>query len=620
MTREGALTAAASPPAVLSSAVSSAAMSSPAMSSLGAPTTATAASAAAGDRIRNAPGKSRVASTVAVLVVVLSIGGVLRGFAFPSRYQLRNVDETGYLAGGAQLLEGMSPGYKAAPGGPQFWAEWACLASDTAGRLLWPDARERAVPWRVRPFIALDDALFANYRDLSHLHQFAVGFNVALSLLGCCAAAGLGIVYAGWMGGLLVGGLFACWPLFVDFADQSRPYAAAWALGMMALWLAAICLPRRLWIPAIFLGLAVASRIDMLSLLPLFWWISLDRSGAGQGLGHRLSRLFTATVLAMAIAIFVAPWIMTSLIGELRTIATVRFAPTPSGHVPWSESLRDFLFPQAGLLPILLAVVAVFLQPAGRRLRTILLALLWLLFFASLLKERGFGPHQHAEVFLALLVLLAADVWPLISRFPRAAFLAIGITLLIPAAITAHAIPKLQQAYAGNDAVPWIEQHVPAGTTVYIYDASSMMPWLLPTPQSAQAIWRDVTDDQAWSKKFAAGLDRFGLSAGSDLLPRALSEENLVQERGNARGWFILGGHTDLPTPRYDIRLYRNSPIFGVQDLSAALKQKSGLILWRNVNVAPPAELGVPIIQWLDATGTGIMIFAPEDVRKQLAP
>jgi hypothetical protein len=558
-------------------------------------------------------------AAIGVMIFVLILGGVFRWLEFPGRYELRDVDETGYLAGGPQLIEGIAPGYKAAPGGPQFWAEWAYVAVDAARRMVEPGPRESAVPLQVRPFIALDDALFHTYRDLSRMHQYFVGLNVGLALLGCCAAAGLGICYGGWAGGLLVGGLFAIWPLFIEYSEESRPYAAAWAFGMIAMWLAA--LPQRnarLWSAAVCLGLAIGSRIDILNLLPLLWWIYLDRQPPTQSVVRRVRRLVLASLLAGAVAVFVSPWLMTSLVGELRAIATVRFNPTPSGHVPWTSTLAEFGFNKGAALATILALAAVCMQPRGRMLRTLVLAFFWALLFASMLKERGFGLHQHAEVFLALLVLLAASLPALLSRFPRIGIVAVILALALPTTLSATSIPHIRAAYQGDDVVPWVEQHIPAGTVVYIYGSPWLMPSLLPTPQSSQAIWSEVTDDQAWRKKFQAGLARFGLTA--DELPRALSEENLVQERGNSRGWFILGGHADLPIPRYDIRLMRNSPIFGVQDLSAALKQQGGVVVWRTGTLRPPTELGAPIVQWLDGGGSGVLVFCTVDVRDRVKP
>jgi hypothetical protein len=99
-----------------------------------------------------------------------------------------------------------------------------------------------------------------------------------------------------------------------------------------------------------------------------------------------------------------------------------------------------------------------------------------------------------------------------------------------------------------------------------------------------------------------------------------LSEENLVQERGNRRSWFIRGGHSDLPVPRYDIHPVYGSPVFGVQDLSAALKAQGGIVIWRIGDQAPPAELGAPVTKWLNRDGTGVCVYCTPDVRSRLQP
>ena len=96
----------------------------------------------------------------------------------------------------------------------------------------------------------------------------------------------------GIAGAAVVGGVLAACPLFVDYADQSRPYAMAWSFAVLAL-AAAVAGPRRaevppaepatvavrgtarrfwFWSAAILMGLSVGSRVEMLTFLPVFWW------------------------------------------------------------------------------------------------------------------------------------------------------------------------------------------------------------------------------------------------------------------------------------------------------------------------------------------------------------
>ena len=97
-----------------------------------------------------------------------------------------------------------------------------------------------------------------------------------------------------------------------------------------------------------------------------------------------------------------------------------------------------------------------------------------------------------------------------------------------------------------------------------------------------------------------SGLQRFNLT--TDQLPRALSEENLVQERGNRRKWFILGSQLQMPVPRYDVRMVLGSPVFGIRNLDAALKQNPGVVLWRDGFALPVPTLGEPVKQWASAS------------------
>ena len=74
----------------------------------------------------------------------------------------------------------------------------------------------------------------------------------------------------------------------------------------------------------------------------------------------------------------------------------------------------------------------------------------------------------------------------------------------------------------------------------------------LPTTQAADELWSQVNDGRAWEAKVRSGLQRFDLRA--DEIPRALSEDGMTYEKGNRRGYFILGSRTQLPEPRYDLR------------------------------------------------------------------
>jgi hypothetical protein len=536
-------------------------------------------------------------------VMVIAVG--LRVMDFPSRFEIRDMDETGYCAGSLELLEGITPGYKAAPAGPLFWAGWLWVGGEAIHDFAAPPKSDGQLSLAVRPFLALNRALFDNYRDISSLHCFLVIVNVTLAVIAALAAVGLGMRLGGTLGGVLLGGLFAAVPVFLDLSEMSRPYSMAWSFGVISLLFAAGDDPakaRRRWMgTAFFLGLSIGSRIEMLCLLPVVWWILWDRPGTGRLIGV----LTKVTLFSLVVAIWVSPWLITHLIGNLRTIATVRFGGPPGGTVSWTAASLKFSIEQ-GMLPVmLLGILGVARQPAGARFRRGVLGIYAVILLVSLLTGFAYGIHQHGAVFITWFVLLAVSVDAARLLWPRLVPSVAIIAVAFPLALSALDIRATRAADDHDDSVAWIEQHVPAGTTVFLFDGG--MRTLLPTPDSSTALWTEVNDDQAWRKKMESGLTRFKLS--STELPRALSEENLIQERGNRRKWFILGGQTDLPIPRYDVRVVLSSPVFGIHDLDAALKSHAGILLWRDGYDIPTPDLGPPLVRWLNRDGKGVKIF-----------
>jgi hypothetical protein len=568
----------------------------------------------------------------AVFIVVLAIAASLRVIDFPSRYTIRDIDETGYCHGSLQLIEGITPGNKASPGGPLYWAGWMYVACEAVRDVIVPEKPASAM--ELRPFVALDRVLFKNYRDVSSLHRALVILVVAFSLAAVVAAVGLGLRLGGAVGALVLGGLFTVTPPFVDLSEMSRPYSLAWSFGIVSLFFASFSNRggRRWWIAtAVFLGLSVGSRIEMLCLIPLVWWMvwigrRYDQAGqspVGSVPGGDAPVLppakhasaagacaFKLTLLSLCIATWISPWLMTHLLGNLRTIATVRFSGVASPRV--GVALKDCLYVQGMGPVILLAIVACFFQPAGSRLRLILPAMYASLLTISMVLGYADGIHQHGPVLIAWFLLLATGIEPLLLRWPKPMCMVLAVVLLFPLARAVVQIRFNQSLEDHEDVVAWVEQHVPAGTTVYLIDGGERS--LLPTSAASAALWSEVTDDQAWQKKMESGLSRFKLSTKE--LPRALSEENLIQERANRRKWFILGGHTDLPIPRYNIKLVAGSPVFGIHDLDAAMKSHGGVLIWRDgFPIAPPAFLGQPVMQWTSRQGSGVRVYCSPELR-----
>jgi hypothetical protein len=136
----------------------------------------------------------------------------------------------------------------------------------------------------------------------------------------------------------------------------------------------------------------------------------------------------------------------------------------------------------------------------------------------------------------------------------------------------------------------------------------------LPTAEAADYLWNEVTSLEAWEQKWQYGLWRYGLTCADPM--RALSEEGMISERGNRRGWFLLGGRPRVSAPRYDIRFLRGFTIFGVRDIAAEFAKTGGVVLWREA--WPCHELGTPTAQWANSNGRGAYVYVSPDVQAKL--
>jgi hypothetical protein len=158
---------------------------------------------------------------------------------------------------------------------------------------------------------------------------------------------------------------------------------------------------------------------------------------------------------------------------------------------------------------------------------------------------------------------------------------------------------------------------VPPGITVYFYNDFACRT-VLPTAQAADAIWKQVANDQAWRTKLEDGFQRFSLTA--DRFPRALSEDNLCMDRAKSRRWFILGGGSST-RPRYDVRPLAICKTFGLKEsqFAAAFKQTGGVFICRTAEPGMlPPDLGEPFIKWVNSHGNGTLLFISDDVRAKL--
>jgi hypothetical protein len=365
------------------------------------------------------------------------------------------------------------------------------------------------------------------------------------------------------------------------------------------------------WSSAILMGLAIGSRVEMLLMFPLLWWTWSQRPKPWR---RRLLELPALTCGALFFAYAVAPWLLTGLPGNLRAIATIQMANPRTAQITRLSILREFGY-ENGLGPVFLGVLAVAgffaWRPPGR-FRSLTLAGLVILLTCTVFKSTGFGLH-HSGAAVVTVIMGAGALAGLAKWRPVFVASAVAVIVLFPLGRSLLMFIPVARHPAITASADWVDAHVPAGTPVYTYMTLFKTP--LPTAADGDRIWGEVTAPDAGRRKFASGAGRFNLSA--DKIPRIMSEENLVQERGNVRRFFILGGETDLPAPRYDLQLIEQSPVFGLKDVAASFSKTGGVVLWReSVSGPPPAGLGSPAATLHDCDGTGdVLVFCSPELR-----
>ena len=537
------------------------------------------------------------------LTCVLLLGLGLRIWNFPPRYQVQDGDEIGYTHGGLLLWEGMTPGFKMSPAGLQTWISWTYCAGRSAANLIWKQGRDTSIPALLRPFYAVDQTLFETYRDASILKQITIALTILLSIGAIFAAFQTGFRRAGVPGGLLSGGLTAALPIIVQLSGMAKPYMAAWACAIIAHYFAACKTGKLRWAgSAIFMGLAISSRIEMLLFFPIILWEAWYEKEP-EGFHSTAVRI---TLLMIVTTLLVSPWLITNLIGNIRTIATVRF----SGQDTLNALLRDFLrFEGLGLVTLLIGVGLV-AGPGEKRGSHWLLLILYACLFATMLRPSPYGLRHHGATVAATIVispLALAFIW---KAHCRIAMILAAAMLIIPVSNSVSAIQSDRREYIRDEATAWIEKNVPSGTRIYLC-ATFHDP--LPTAESADSLWIQVTDARAWRKKFEQGAGRFNILASQ--VPRALSEENMIQERGNRRRWFILGGMSGSKAPRFDIKIISGGSPFDLTPDKAVteFKKTGGVLLWRESRMdnlkLSEKDVGTPAISWTDQNGKAVSVY-----------
>ena len=430
---------------------------------------------------------------------------------------------------------------------------------------------------------------------------FLLSWQNILSLIAVYCAYRFGCHVANLAGGVLLAGLVACLPMYIEFAGMSRSYSDAWSFAWIAIGLFAWPQSKLAAVGrAAAYGWAVSSRIDMLGLSVALVLLHFRNGESARSSWARVLRFAAGSA---AVAYMTAPWILTNLVGLLRTMVTVRVAGQFSSPNPrWDTAVQTFWLQGLGLLFL---VTAVALPLVIRRLT-------WpergLVLFALLLVLSMFtGPYQPMGYHGAALItvfLVAAIVMGRIGFVPQR-FLPIAALFFaaLPLWQSVQLIRANAEVRCDADVVRWIEANVPAGSPIYFF-VNREAEAVLPTPESSQRIWDEVTDRTSWQRKFQRGLERFNLK--TPWVPRAFSEENLWLERGDVRRWFILGSEVDRTRPRYDLRLDLGSPVFGEHKVLTASRKTGGFVIHRGQR--PSAGGGTIRQEWLAPDGTGVFI------------
>src|SRR6266567_3766678 len=136
------------------------------------------------------------------LLLLLSVAAAIRIWTMPSLHEIRDGDELGYVSGGLVAWEGMLPGWRAVPAGPQTWVGWLWMAARSALDLA-NQPHDR--PTLLKPFMAIDHALFETYADLGALRQLMLWISLGIVMIGVLGGYRLGLKYGGEAGGVLIG-------------------------------------------------------------------------------------------------------------------------------------------------------------------------------------------------------------------------------------------------------------------------------------------------------------------------------------------------------------------------------------------------------------------------------
>jgi hypothetical protein len=494
---------------------------------------------------------SNIRTRVLWSLLFLSIltGAILRIARFPHGNSPTETDEIGYLSDGLLLLEGETPIHKYAPSGPLTWFSAWYAAIRTVVVLFSGGSDVSVFPALVRPAAALEASLFYLYADMSSLRLTAVALTVLLTLLAVAAAFWLGKAFLGTLGAVAAGLMAASLPSFVELSTEARPYAIAWASGLIALAAAGTNKPRSQLLSAgIFLGLAIGSHIDMLRIAPLVLLLQWRRSGNGVVPWHDF---YITLITSLICFLIIAPWYELHLIDNIRQIITVRMMGAE--HTSLLSLWLGWL--DAGIALPLVVTIAGLLMALSRRRWPEFCCGIWLVLNTAIAAyPSAHGIHHDGAwlvMVIALLPLGLSIIFDMVPVFKKPALAsAIAVIIVAPTMWRGGA-----QAFAEgrslnpDQAIDWVEKNVTPGTTIFVEGSGTRS--LLPTRDATTRLWTDVAAPDAWVPKYLHDVTKFGL--GSERPLRVMSSDRIASDRGNRRRYYILGAPLQPERPRYDL-------------------------------------------------------------------
>jgi hypothetical protein len=539
----------------------------------------------------------------------LLVGAILRLARFPYGDSPAQFDEVSYLSNGLLMLDGETSINKYAPSGPLTWFSAAYGGLRALITLVADKADVAAYPWIIRPAAALQSALFDLYADMTGLRLVVAALTLLLSLAGVAAACRLGKALNGVPGQAIAGLLAACLPIFIEMSTETRPYASAWAFALLALAGAGRANTRTV-ATGLFLGLAVASHIDMIRIVPLVLLLQWHHA---ESQGRRLEdhgppwREFGKTAgVALLAFLVVAPWYMLHFADNIRQIFSVRIFGTTAADQ--DSILQQWL--QAGIAVPLIVTLGGLILAALQRNRPAFAGAIWLILNTLLaLHPSDHGLYHDGSLLVMIVALLPlsmavlSDFAPVLRR-PWVAWIAVVLIAgptVWRGAVTAFAEGRSLEP---DSAIAWIEANVPAGTRVYV--DSGQFRSLLPIVEAADRLWADAAAPEAWTTKYTQDMAKYGLTGTRPL--RVMSGDRLASDRGNRRRFYILGADLRPDIPRYDLWSVSYGGFFDLtpEAAYARLCRDGGIYLHAG---APFPGWPAPTMSWVRADGNSTYIY-----------